>query len=261
MDSNLSTFFHRSFEASLNEALLERDFVLNRKMVRTYLTTISEIPCSAFVDFAIYKMARDGLTTNDVPQFSDWRDGTDVICDRIREAGDSGFDHFAIGKLLRGLVAAEEMTKSQRFVIACRKYGEGHAKLAQSLGLLQECERLYFLSCIGQCWHELSDEFQKKLYTRFLLRTRFVRALLQRAALGSVSVKDLALQLGLSRWSVYRRHSNVVCLLRKLCSTDEYDFSLLVGRINTETMLERPDDLVGKLRLRRGTDGGLGFEK
>ena len=239
MNSDLSAFFYRSFESSLNEALLERGYVLRREQVHAYLRDIAEIPCSLFVDHVISKMAREGITTNDIPQFSDWGDGTDGVCCKILAAGDSGFNHFEIGKMLRGGGVSVRDVKSHKFVIACRKYGEGHAKLARSLGLLQECEKVYFLSCIGRCWRDVPNILKERLYTRFLLRTRFICTLLQRAATGSVPVRDMALQLGLSKWSVYRRHSNVVCLLRKLCSTDEYDFSGLLQRIDTESMLER----------------------
>lgn len=239
MESELATFFHSSFESAFNEAVLDRDYVLDRKRVIEYLWRIAGIPCSEFVDHAINKMARDGITTNDIPQFSDWDDGTDVVCRKIFEAGDLGYSHYEIGRMLRGEGVSFAEFRTKKFLTACRKYGEGHAKLARSLGLLQECEKVYFLSCIGHCWNEVSNDLKERLYTRMILRTRFVRHLLQEASSGSVSVRDTALSLGLSSWSVYRRHSNVVCLLKRLRASREFDFSELINRIDVDSMLER----------------------
>lgn len=240
MEGGLSSFFYGSFEAALNEAVLERAYKFVPQKLLAYLRNIASIPCEDFVDHVINKMSREGITTNDIPQFSNWLDGTDVVCEKILEAGDQGYSIYDVGKMLRGVAVPSQRDEVKKFIVACRKYGEGHAKLARSLGLLQECENVYFLSCIGLCWRNVPPELKARLYTRLILRTKFVRLLLQDAASGPVSVKALASCVGLSAWSIYRRHSNVVCLLDKLAATDEYDFSPLISRIDTDSMLERP---------------------
>lgn len=226
----IQSFFSRTFESELNERMMERSFALSTKEVENYLRSISNLSCSTFVEFILHDMARCGITTADVPQFSSWDEGTDNICEVISKAGDRGFTHAEIGCLLfhDGKV---------RNKIACRKYGEGHAKLAKCLGLLQEIDKTYFLSCVGYVWGTLNRILKDKLYTRFLLRFNLIQFLLQQTQNGGVEFKTVARNIGLSEWGCYRRHSNVKCILDRLCATDEYDFSTFRSKVDIDSML------------------------
>ena len=236
--NTLSDFYNSTVESPINEAMLSRTYILPVNKIKDSLGQLVEIPCFRFVDHLINEMARIGVTSNDVPQFSSWDDGTERICRAIVKSGDSGFRHEEIGRLLASGKCLHNKEDDRKYIIACRKYGEGHAKLAKSLGLLQEIDKTYFLSCLGACWPDVPQEIKDRLYTRMILRTRFIGMLIQRASSEMVCVKEITKMLGLSRWSIYRRHSNVVALLERLKGSREYDFSALLAKIETESMLD-----------------------
>jgi len=232
MNQTLQEFFYHSFESAVNEQMMDRSFVLPRQQVLDYLRRLLQIPCSDFVRFVLEEMARFGISTMDIPQFSSWEDGTESVCREIAKAGDSGFKHTEIGVLLM-------QDGKERNKIAYRKYGEGHAKLGRMLGLLQSIDKTYYLSCLGATWAEVPQEMKEPLYTRFLLRTGLIKFLLHATRDGEVDFKRVARSIGLSDVGCYRRHSNVMFVLDKLCATDEYDFSEFRKKVNIDTLLVR----------------------
>ena len=157
-------------------------------------------------------------------QFSDFDDCTVKMCKILKDAGDKGFGHLEIGKLL-------ENDGIERKDGAYIKYGENHSKTATQLGLLNQMSNRYFLSCLGYIFNDLSDENKEKLICRLILRNKHVRRLVYKCYFNEkVSYCD---ETGfLSQKTMLRRKSNVKKVINILKENKEYDLKEILSKID-----------------------------
>lgn len=175
MDDNiLRQFFSRSFEKAFNEKMLYRNYVFDSISAAQYLTDLLSAPYSNFISYMIDNYNVSYLSPEDVLQYSSFDDATTNICAAIKKHNDEGFKALEIGKFL-------EDDGKERKDTAYIKYGENHAKTAESLGLVFNLSNVYFLSCIGYSLDTLSDKERRELLARLIIRNRLVQRLIYRS--------------------------------------------------------------------------------
>lgn len=123
------------------------------------------------------------------------------------EAGNKGFTHLEIGKLLQN----DGVSRNDG---AYTKYGENHAKTATYLGYLFSIKRFYYVSAIGYVLSKLSVEEQEKLFVRLLLRTNLFKTVFYLVKNGNVSMRDIFDML--SEKTYIRRKNNIYYFFQKL---------------------------------------------
>lgn len=222
MTDNLSVFISRAFEKEINKNMLYYNYDFPYEIVKDYVDKILSIPVDALVNQAIISPTLMAIEAKDVFQFSDFDAGSIRICTKLINVGNPGVTYLEAGKLLLD----DGISRKEG---AYTKYGENHLKLSESLGLTHELTRTYFISCIGMIYPDLSEENQKRLLTRLLLRNKFVIRLIKAADKGNVNLRQFLYMLSESTY--VRRRSNVKYILNILKMSDEYDFNYIINNI------------------------------
>lgn len=206
MDETLKLFFSRSFEIELNNKLLYRDYVLNQCEVREYILKLLQIPFSVFIEYIIDNYNVSYLSAEDVLQFSDLKNATTNLCYVLRINNDEGYKVFEIGKFLEN---DGKIRKKEAYI----KYGENHAKTAESLGLVFNLSNVYFLSCLGYVINDLPEREQIQLIARIILRNRLIQRLIYRTNMNAQCsyMKEVDF---LKKSTALRRKSNVKKLIK-----------------------------------------------
>lgn len=233
MDRLLHDFFNRRYEKSVNRQMMSLDFEFPKADVVAYVRSVLDIPLERYFDYIRNNLPLAVLTSYDIPQFSSWEVGTRKIRHVLMSAGDGGFIREDIGQLLRD-------DKKRRSDVANRKYGEGHAKLGAWMGLLYELSMTYYVSCIGYVVDEMAEEDYQRLLTRLLMRLPFIQYLIQSSRANKIDVKADCLAIGLAEITCYRRHSNIMCVIDRLCSTREMDLQAFRSKIDIDGLIAKP---------------------
>ena len=114
---------------------------------------------------------------------------------------------------------------------AYTKYGENHAKTACQLGLLHCIDKKYFVSCLGYVIGDLSEEKQKKLLNRLLLRNKLIKRLIYKCYHNNVVIYND--EVGFLKDSTkLRRKSNVKKMIEIIKSNNECDLTYLLEKIH-----------------------------
>lgn len=237
MDKVLHDFFNRKYEDSVNRQMMTRSYDLPEKEILAYIQSLLDVPLVHYFDYVKQNLPIVPLTTYDIPQFSSWEVGTRTIRHVLLAAGDEGFIREKIGQLLRD-------DNKVRTDVANRKYGEGHAKLGAWMGLLYELARTYYVSCLGYVVDDLDEKDYERLLTRLLTRMPFVQYLIQTSQLRKVDVKAECTAIGLAEITCYRRHSNIMCVIDRLCRTEEIDLSAFRSKIDIDGLIAKPTHLL-----------------
>ncbi|MBP5469173.1 MAG: hypothetical protein J6Z11_08015 [Candidatus Riflebacteria bacterium] len=217
----IENFISGLYEKKINMKMMYYDYIFPNDEVTKYVYEVCKIPIENIVKY-ILTMPTPQIEAKDVFQFSNFDDATIRLCRRIAEKDNPGFKHIDVGKLL---LNDGKIRKDGAYT----KYGENHAKTGVSLGLIQELSKTYFLSCIGNVYPNLEVVVRNQLLTRLILRNSFVGRLICMAQNGNVNMRQFLYMLSDSTYK--RRMSNIKCILKQLCATQEYDFSFLYSRI------------------------------
>ena len=218
----LNDFFSKTYEKYINKQMLYKKYIFQFKDVNNYIDSINSIKIDDFINEVYIRNNVSHLNSRDIFQFSSFNDATIKLSKKISMINNPGLKVIDIGKLLLD----DNMIRKNG---AYTKYGENHAKTAESIGLMFELSNTYFLSCIGFIYHSLNKMSQDKLICRLLLRNIFVTYILNRAKLNIVDMRN---ELKMLSDSTYiRRKSNIKTILNKLITSTEYDFSFLNQKI------------------------------
>jgi hypothetical protein len=221
-DDLLQSFFSKSFEDRINEALLSYNYSFPLEKVLAYVHGLLSAEIVEYLSWI--KEAKGALVVSplDMPQFSSFADATTRIAQVFLEHGDKGFSHYEAGKMLQD-------DGVQRSVNADTKYGENHAKTATYFGYLYSLKRVYYVSCLGRVTGSLSEDEQIALFYRLLIRTSLFKAVYCIGSEGTVELRKMF--DGFSSSTYTRRISNVRKLFDMLSRCGEYDFGPLLSRV------------------------------
>jgi hypothetical protein len=215
-------FFIRTYERSINKQMLYYSYKFPTEEVLAYVRKIINLPIEEILEAMSKFEDSEPISPKDIFQFSSFADATTTICELLKEKDNPGITWKDAGILLLN-------DGKQRKDGALIKYGENHLKTAESLGLLYELTKVYFLSCIGFVFGLLTEEERQKLLLRLVLRNKLVRRLYVVSQEGTIDMRQFFYMVSDSTYT--RRTSNVKAVLKVLEVSDEYDFSAFLSRI------------------------------
>ena len=215
MNNFFDVFFERQRDKELNSMILEYTYEIPLDEAREYVRTVLDYSTQEYLDWLDVKFRLIEFSKNDAPQFSNLSDAVANIVDKMIEAGDTGFTHVELGKMLQD-------DGIERSVVTDTKYGENHAKTAKYLGYLFSRNRRYYVSAVGYVARELSDPQQNRLYNRLFIRTALFRQAYFLSKSGEVDVRKMFDMLADSTYT--RRQSNMKKMFYRLRNTKDYDW-------------------------------------
>lgn len=219
----LLSFFDGKYEKSLEDDILNDSFLKQKVDVFKYIEKINNIPICSFVEYIQTYCKRQPIMAADVFQFSDFDDATINICESLNRINNPGVKFKDVAKLL----LTDNVIRND---VALSKYGENHIKTAESIGLaFKDDSKNYYLSAIGCVFNDLSEEAQKKLLLRLIIRNKLITQLFVAAMQGSFDLE--AFLYDLSKSTYLRRRTNINRIIELLNDTNEYDFSKLTKNI------------------------------
>lgn len=225
MENLLEIFCSQSFEKDINKRMLYYSYEFPTENVLRYIQQVTELPVDQLLFAALHWESEEQIQSGDIFQFSDLNDATYRICNVIKAANNPGVTYLEAGNLLLN----DGKVRKDAAII---KYGENHLKTAESIGLLYELTRVYFLSCIGYVIDLLDDVQKEKLLLRLVLRNKLIRNLYLASQNGIVNARQFFYMVSDSTYT--RRRSNVRAVLRILEKSEEFDFSHFLSAISFE---------------------------
>ena len=125
--------------------------------------------CDVMVD----ENSKPDILASNIPQFSDFEDGTKRLCEIIVNSGNTGLTYIEMGKYLLGLGKSDQ---------AYQKYGENHSKLGCFLGLvnIKKISRVskIYISPLGLVFNDLKDEKKDLLLKQLSFRIPVINKIL-----------------------------------------------------------------------------------
>jgi len=157
----------------------------------------------------ISRMECPNVNSHNIPQYSNYDNGTYEMLKYLRMSGDFGPSFTEIG---------EHFLERGHKPVAYIKYGENHSKLAELLGLVEikktDRKRVY-LSEVGKRIEKLEKKQQFDCFTKLAARVPIVQEAVKR---GISSPKELEVLLNdyLSAVTALRRRRNTWILVERL---------------------------------------------
>lgn len=223
MDNVLNSFMSKELDNEYNSKLLDKDYVFSESDFMYVVEHLCSVKETEFLEWTHQHIYNFSFGTEDIIQFSSLDNATKKICLVLLEHGDTGFRHIEIGKMLQndGLSRTDNCNT---------KYGENHSKTASILGLLFAIKKYYYVSCFGRIINCLDDEKYNKLLIRLIIRTNLFRAIyLMSMNEGNINLRTVCSSISDKTYT--RRKSNIATILDILKSSNDYDFSYLLNRI------------------------------
>lgn len=155
------------------------------------------------------------ITRSNIPQFSNFDDGTNRLITTIRKAGDygPGFDDLGLYLTISGKKAA-----------AYKKYGENHSKLASLFDIVYIVRKnganKVYLTELGKAMEKMSSERSKNLLAKLAVKIPVIKSLIIDSMEGNGNIKEI-LSLYISESTIQRRRPNVKYLINLI--RDEYE--------------------------------------
>lgn len=218
----LDTFFHGNLEKNINEKMLNRDYSFPCDQIFGYIDNLCDIDFKEYIDYIYNDTQLDPVLPKNIFQFSSFDDCTIHICECIKEIGDNGYRFDEIGKMLL-------KDNKERNLGALKKYGENAAKTATELGLLQNIENYFFLTCIGYVYPDLNEEIRKKITALLIIRSTFFKNLIANTKYGMFDVHWLMLSLGESTQK--RRLPNIKTMINYLKRFESDDINNVFNKV------------------------------
>jgi hypothetical protein len=216
MNNFFDVFFERQRDKELNSMILEYTYEIPLDEAREYVKTILDYSTQEYLDWLDAKFRSIPFSEKDAPQFSKLDDAIINIIEKMIEAGDTGFTHVELGKMLQD-------DGKERSVVTDTKYGENHAKTAKYLGYVFARNRRYYVSAVGYAARELSEEQRKRLYNRLFIRTYLFRQAYFLSRSGQVDIRAKMFDT-LAPSTYTRRQSNMKKMFYRLLDTNDYDW-------------------------------------
>lgn len=218
----LKNFYNQIYEKEIHEKMMYYSYDIPFSEIKEYIERIIATDIEKFIEYINENCDTGIIRSSDIFQFSSLHHATVEVCKLLKECDNPGCRFLEIGKLLLN-------DGKERNAGALTKYGENHAKTAESLGLLFELHRTYFLSIYGYELLELADDDKEKLLTRLLLRNKFIVRLIKASNNGNIEMRNFLYML--SDTTYVRRRSNIKAILNILRDSKEFDFSPFVNKI------------------------------
>lgn len=173
-----------------------------KNMVPMFIEEIQAYSYDSLFDFMLNADTGNINSTN-IPQFSNFDDGTIKLLKILRQSGDFGPIFDEVGRFLTG---------NGKKTGAYKKYGENHSKLAELLDLVyidkSERSRQVYLSCLGREIEMMCEKEVMSVFAKLAIRIPIVIEIIKSATYGKVSV-DQILSKYLAETTVIRRRTNV----------------------------------------------------
>lgn len=150
---------------------------------------------------------RDSINPSNIPQFSNFTDSIINVPKILEDCGKEFLSYDEMGYFLDG---------KDRKLLANKKYGENHAKLATLLDLAyiifpRNSARIS-LSEMGKVYNRLNPDKQNILLVRLALRIPIIQSILIDGLKNKISVDDYLFDLSYN--TSIRRRTNVISILR-----------------------------------------------
>lgn len=221
MENSIDCFFLKTFEDEVNRRLLHKDFILSVDKVIGYIKHINSTEIKTYLLWLDEHFSLVTLGIEDAVQYSNFDVATYSVVEKMIMAGDIGYSHLEIGKMLQ-----EDGKK--RTNVAYIKYGENHVKTARYLGYVFSLRNFYYVSALGYVLDRLDDIDRKKLYARLFVRTNLFKTIYYLSKSGEVPLRRVFDML--SDTTYIRRRSNIKMLFEKLVE-EEPDCEEIIRKI------------------------------
>lgn len=180
-ESLIKDFFEKTYEAYINEQMLEYEYSFPEEEIEDYVIAITSIPYKKFIDYVCEHYCPTPITSASIPQISSYDNCTTGIIRVLINNNDPGLDCKFIGKELFN-------DNIERNDGAYNKYGENHVKGAEFHGLTYCLYKKWFLTCLGRIYPSLDDEIKQYLFARTLLRNPFFHIVVSEAINHDVNI-------------------------------------------------------------------------
>ena len=115
----LTDFFERKYELSLEKSILEKTFCSHKQEVLAHIESLNNIEIKDYIEYIKTQCKCQPIMAADVFQFSDFDDATINICRSVCKTGNCGVKFIEVANLL---FTDNALRKDG----ALRKYGENH---------------------------------------------------------------------------------------------------------------------------------------
>ena len=200
----------------MTEKLLEfyeKDIVVSPKQV------VEELLCTDLKSIKefIVSIPQKTITSYNIPQYSNYNNGTYEMIKYLRMAGDFGPSYLEIG---------EHFLENSHKKVAYIKYGENHAKLAELLGLVEikkvDRKRVY-LTGIGKEIEKLDVNIQQDCFNKLSCRIPIVQEAIK-SNIASANELESHLNNYLSPSTARRRKKNTWVMIEVIRGCEENEF-------------------------------------
>lgn len=163
-DDILSIFFSRSYEAQINNMILDDiDYVVNEYGVLNYVANVIDVPYSSYLEYVSNNPNPIEITARNITQSSSFAACECEMIDIFLKENNRGMEFVEIGKHFSNYVRSDKDG-------AYRKYGENQVKTAEQLGLAFEYFKHWYLNSVGYIYMQLDLADRMSLLSRNLLR-------------------------------------------------------------------------------------------
>lgn len=219
----LTDFFERKYELSLEKSILDKAFCGHKQEVLARIENLNNIEISDYIEYIKTYCKCQPIMAADVFQFSDFDDATINLCRSICRVENCGVKFIEVANLLH----TDNVPRKDG---ALSKYGENHIKTAEAMGLaFKDNSKTYYLSAWGCVFDELSNDAQEKFLLRLIIRNKLITQLFIAASQGAFDLE--AFLYDLSKSTYLRRRTNINRIIEWLNVSQEYDFSTLTQNI------------------------------
>ena len=189
MGNLVSVFFNKTYEYKVNKLLMTNEpldeSLFPREAVINYIKDVCSIPYIDFLDYLKKNPSSLSFDTSNITQCSRFENCTTQFCRVYKNINYSrGLDTKELGDLLQIGVAHSSEEGS------LRRYGRDQSCAAKQLGLADNNGRLWFMTCLGMVFLDLSQALQQSIMARALLRDPFYSRLVFHALNEDVMLKN-----------------------------------------------------------------------
>ena len=189
-------------------------YVESDVLQKAIISALLDIDSNELITRITEKKTDINIATNQVPQFSSFEAGTKKICE-ILDFYPEGLSFTDVGY---------KLCKASNYT-GCIKYGENHAKLANTLHLVDINKRkgsTVKLTPFGREILKITNGKERQIFQKLLLREDLVKVLIMKGIEGKVSYREVVSSL--SDTTAIRRRTNTKCYLSNALSGTSYEY-------------------------------------
>ncbi len=211
MANLVSIFFNKTYEYKVNKLLMTNEPLeessFPRESVISYVKDVCSVPYIDFLDYLKEHPSSLSFDSSNITQCSRFENCTTRFCRVYKDINYSrGLDTKELGDLLQSGASHSSEEGS------LRRYGRDQSSAAKQLGLADNIGHLWFVTCIGVVFLDLSQVLQQGIMARALLRDPYYSRLVFHALNEDVVLKNWMQDLGSS--SINRRINYVSNFLK-----------------------------------------------